>query len=188
MAPPRVSGRIGELALWGALALSVCGLVAIGILPHLGWYRTETALSGSMKPYFSAGDMLVLTPAPPREIRTGWVISYNIPLGDHHVQTHRVIQVLRGGNHPVIRTKGDANGAPDPWVARLRGKHAWRVRMVVPYAGRLIVWLRSPVVHYLTLFVLPFLLALVWVVRIWRDPEGPEAGDNSTNPSDAAAA
>jgi signal peptidase len=171
--------KIGsELALWAVLTASVVALIAVGILPHFGWYRTETALSGSMKPYFSAGDMLVLTPEPLRNIRTGWVISYNVPLGDHHVQTHRVLQVVRGGDHPLIRTKGDANGAPDPWVAKLHGTTAWRVRMVVPYAGRLIVWLRTPVLHYLTLFAVPFLLALLWIVRIWRDPNEPGADDD----------
>lgn len=190
-APRRLLSRsalkIGsELALWAVLTASVFALIAVGILPHFGWYRTETALSGSMKPYFSAGDMLVLTPEPLRSIRTGWVISYNVPLGDHHVQTHRVLQVVRGGDHPLIRTKGDANRAPDPWVAKLHGTTAWRVRMVVPYAGRLIVWLRAPVLHYLTLFAVPFLLALLWIVRIWRDPNEPSTDDPRETSSGAA--
>jgi signal peptidase I len=173
----------GELAVKAALAASLAALLAVGILPRFGWYRTETALSGSMKPYFSPGDMLVLTPAPLRHVRRGWVISYQIPLGDHHVQTHRVVQVVRGGDHPLVRTKGDANNGADPWVAEMHGSTVWRVRAVVPHAGQVIVWLRTPLVHYLTLFAAPFLLALLLIVRIWRDPEKPADGDDSPETS-----
>jgi signal peptidase len=90
------------------------------------------------------------------------------------VQTHRVIKVVRGGEHPLVRTKGDANSAADPWVARPDGATVWRARVVVPRAGQAIVWLRQPLVHYLTLFLVPILLALVWIVRIWREPEPEE--------------
>lgn len=176
--------KLGELALRIALAASLAVLVAIGILPRFGWYRTETALSGSMKPFFSSGDLLVLTPEPMRSLRRGWVISYHTPVGDHHVQTHRVVRVVRGGDHPLVRTKGDANAAADPWVAKLHGTTVWRVRTVVPHAGQAIVWLREPVVHYLTLFLAPALLALLCLVRIWRNPEEP-AGSNK--PPEASA-
>jgi signal peptidase len=132
-----------------------------------------------MRPYFAPGDLLVLTPEPLREIRPGWVISFHAPLGDHRVQTHRVIHVVRGGDHPLVRTKGDANDAADPWVARLHGTTAWRVRRVVPHAGQLVVWLREPVVHDLTVFLVPFLLGLAWIRRIWREP--PESGEETSD-------
>ena len=87
---------------------------------------------------------MVVTPEATRDVRVGQVISYHIPVGDHHVQSHRVIEVVRGGDHPLVRTKGDANAAPDPWTARLNGGTAWQVRAVVPKAGWAIVWLRTP--------------------------------------------
>jgi signal peptidase len=184
--PGGVLRAAGNLALRAVLTGSLAVLLAVGVLPHLGWYRTETALSGSMEPYFSPGDMLVVTPEPLRDVRPGWVISYHIPVGDHHVQTHRVIQVVRGGDHPLVRTKGDANEAADPWVAKLHGPKAWRVRKVVPHAGQLIVWLRQPIVHYLTLFLAPFLLALVWIVRIWRSPDEPDENGGASETSAGA--
>jgi hypothetical protein len=79
--------------------------------------------------------------------------------------------VVRGGDHPVVRTKGDANDSVDPWKARLDGATAWRVRGVAPKLGWLIVWLRSPVVRILTVFGAPLLLAMLGLWRIWRDPE-----------------
>jgi len=156
--------------------------VFLALLPHTGLYRPETVLSNSMKPYFGAGDLVIVTPEPVRDVQAGQVISIKIPTGDHHVQTHRVIEVVRGGAHPVIRTKGDANKARDDWTARLDGSTAWQVRMVVPKLGWLIVWFRDPVLRLLTVFLAPALFALLALWRIWSGPtddepseEGPHA-------------
>jgi len=111
-----------------------------------------------------------VTPESMRDVRVGQVISFHIPTGDHHVQTHRIVAVLRGGPHPLIRTKGDANSAPDPWTARLDGSTTWRVRAVVPKLGWLIVWLRDPLLRLLTVFLAPTLFALLALWRIWTGP------------------
>lgn len=158
------------------LAFALLALVLLGLLPNLGWYRTETVLSGSMKPYFSPGDIVVVTPEPISDVRVGQVISYHIPVGDHHVQSHRVTKVVRGGAHPLVRTKGDANTAPDPWLARLNGTTAWQVRAVVPKAGWAIVWLRTPALRKAAIFGVPLLLALLGLWRIWRVPGNDEDG------------
>ena len=170
-----------RLTLGGALAV----FLLLALLPHTGLYRPETVLSGSMRPYFSPGDMIVVTPEPSRDVRIGQVISYHIPVGDHHVQTHRVVQVVRGGEHPVVRTKGDANNARDPWTARLDGSTAWRVRLVVPQLGWLVTWLRDPLVRLLTVFVAPALFALIALWRIWNEPDQGEKEEASDAPSTA---
>jgi len=170
----RKSRRAAELVARLFLGFAVLALLLLGLLPNLGWYRTETVLSGSMKPYFSPGDIVVVTPEPTSDVRVGQVISYHIPVGDHHVQSHRVIKVVRGGAHPLVRTKGDANAAPDPWTARLNGGTAWQVRAVVPKAGWAIVWLRTPAVRRLAIFAVPLLLAMLGLWRIWRAPSSDE--------------
>ncbi len=81
---------------------------------------------------------------------------------------HRVVQIVSPGEHPVIRTKGDANNARDLWPARLNGSTAWRVRLVVPKLGWAIVWLRGSLVRELTIFGAPLLFALLTLRRIWR--------------------
>jgi signal peptidase I len=170
-----------RLLLGAALAI----FVLLALLPHLGLYRPETVLSGSMKPYFSPGDMILVTPERSRDVKVGQVISYHIPVGDHHVQTHRVVQVLRRGEHPVVRTKGDANNARDPWTARLDGSTAWRVRLVVPKLGWLVAGLRDPLLRLLTVFVAPALFALIALWRIWNDPDEDEKEKASDAPSPA---
>lgn len=173
--------RAGELLARLALGLALLVLFLLGLLPHTGWYRTETVLSGSMRPTFAPGDLVVVTPEPIADVRVGQMISYHIPVADHHVQTHRVIAVERRGGQTFVRTKGDANNARDPWLARLNGTTAWQVRAVVPKAGWGIVWLRSPQVRRLAVFGAPLLLALLGLWRIWRTPgtggenEAPDA-------------
>jgi signal peptidase len=73
-----------------------------------------------------------------------------------------------------VRTKGDANAAPDPWTARLNGGTAWQVRAVVPKAGWAIVWLRTPAIRRFAIFAVPLLLALLGLWRIWQAPGGGE--------------
>ena len=172
-----------ELALRVLLAAALAAFLFLALLPHTGLYRPETVLSGSMKPYFSPGDMIIVTPEKARDVRVGQVISYHIPVGDHHVQTHRVVRVVRAGDHPIVRTKGDANNARDPWAARLDGSTAWRVRLVVPKLGWMVTWLRDPLVRLLTVFVAPGLFALVALWRIWNEPDGGDEEEGSDAPA-----
>jgi signal peptidase I len=165
-----------DLLARAGLLVACLAFLGLGLLPRTGWYRPVTVLSGSMSPTFSAGDMVVVTPEPLRDVRAGQIISYRIPVGDHHIQSHRVIKVLRGGASPVVRTKGDANSALDPWTAKLHGTTAWRVRAVLPKLGWVVFWFRSPLVHSLTTMLAPLLLALIALAQIWRRPE-PEAAE-----------
>jgi signal peptidase len=154
-----------------ALAVAFLALLGLGLVPRTGWYRPVTVLSGSMAPSFSAGDMVVVTPEPLRDVRVGQIISYRIPVGDHHIQSHRVIKIVRAGANPVVRTKGDANAVADPWTAKLHGTTAWRVRAVLPKLGWVVFWFRSPLVHDLSVLLAPLLLALIGVAQIWRRTE-----------------
>src|SRR5438132_7319626 len=94
-----------------AVVVAVAALVGIGLAPRLGFYRPLTVLSGSMRPAFVPGDVVIVTPERLRDVRVGQVITYAIPVGDRHVETHRVILVLRAGEHPAVITKGVANAA-----------------------------------------------------------------------------
>jgi signal peptidase len=97
------------------------------------------------------------------------VVSYHIPVDDHHVVTHRVVAVQHGKDGSVtIRTKGDANNAVDPWKATLQGDSVYRVRAVIPDLGRAIEALRTPVVTKALVYGAPTILAGWLLVAIWR--------------------
>lgn len=156
-----------EGALRALTALSLLLLLLLAIGPRTGLYRPVTVLSDSMTPTFSRGDLVISTTVPLDQLRVGQVVSFRIPVGDHRVESHRVIEIVSGGGAPVVRTKGDANKAPDPWNAQLSGDRAWVVTYTVPKLGWLILRMRDPHVRLLALFLAPALLVLRLLLRIW---------------------
>ena len=92
---------------WVQRALIGCALVlfvGLAVLPALGLYRPVTVLSGSMRPTFSPGDVVIDVPEPISAVRVGQVISYHVPVGIRQIETHRVVKIRQGTrirtNHP----------------------------------------------------------------------------------------
>lgn len=162
---------VGALRSLLPAALALFALLAV--LPRTGLYRTVTPLSGSMVPAFAPGDLLVLRPEPLTAVRTGQVITYAIPVDDHHVETHRVLKVLRGGPHPVIETKGDANPVPDPWTAQLDGGPVWTLHTVIPRGGLPLLWLSQPWLRAGFVMVLAAFVFALGLARIWSSSDRP---------------
>src|SRR5438105_1372900 len=160
-------GGIGRWAGRVLLAGALMVLVVVGVGPLTGAYRLATVLSGSMAPGMPVGSVAVLAPEDPADVYVGDVITFQAPTPDHPVVTHRVVEILEGGHHPVLRTKGDANRSPDPWTARLAGGRAWRRVAVIPYAGTAIRILRSEAVHHVTVQVIPAVLLAAMLLGRW---------------------
>jgi len=157
------------LAGWTSTLAALVAAVGLGVLPHLGVYRTLTVLSASMKPTFSPGDVVVVRPEPMQTLRVGQVISYAVPVGAHQVETHRVVAILRGQGttSPVIQTKGDNNTVVDPWTAQLNGPTIWRLEAVVPKAGYAINLMRDRTFHLFSVILIPGSMALLALARMW---------------------
>jgi signal peptidase len=176
---------VASVAVWTIGAACFGLLVFVGIGPHTGRYRTLTVLSGSMQPGIPVGAVVAVAPERPSQLRVGQVVTYRIPVEDHRVVTHRVVRVVHGGDRPVFQTKGDANDAPDQWLAEINGNTVWRVRQVVPYLGLVLNWLRQPMVHLVAMVVSPAMLAVACIVGIWRNE--PTPGDNRRRTATRAA-
>jgi len=82
-------------------------------------YRMFTVISGSMKPKYDIGDVLISKSVEPSEIKVGDSISYLGNKGDFNnkVITHEVIEtsIDEDGKY-VFRAKGRANPIEDPEV------------------------------------------------------------------------
>src|ERR1044071_1341103 len=86
------SVRRGALHLLLAAAVASFAFLAIG--PRTGRYRTLTVLSGSMRPHFAPGSLVVATPVPVHDVRPGDVITFQTPTPDRRAVTHRAVRVL----------------------------------------------------------------------------------------------
>jgi signal peptidase len=152
----------------GALLCAGLAILFLVVGPVLGLYHTRTVLSGSMRPTFDPGDVIVVTRLRAEGLRVGDVISFHAPVAPHQVETHRVAGILRPGHEPIVQTKGDANDSPDPWKAQLHGGTLWRYRFRVPLLGYPLLLLREPWVRRACVLLLPALLALWGLARVWR--------------------
>ncbi|RBY86933.1 signal peptidase I [Blastococcus sp. TF02A-26] len=178
----RFTGRWTVRMLVCTAVLSFLGL-AVG--PRVADYRTMTMLTGSMAPTIDPGDVVVSTPLDVEDVEVGMVITYHIPIDDHRVVTHRVIEVDRTADGTVaVRTQGDANDAPDPWTAVLSGDTAYQVQAVVPEIGNVITLLRESVLSTLFVQLLPIGLGVWMLLAIWRP--GREVDDADTHTATAA--
>ncbi|RBY86937.1 signal peptidase I [Blastococcus sp. TF02A-26] len=167
--PGTVARFVGRWSLRALVAGAVVAFLGLAVGPHVLGYRTMTMLTGSMAPNIEAGDVVVSTPLAVEDVEVGMVISYHIPIDDHRVVTHRVIEVDRTADGTVaVRTQGDANDAPDPWTAVLSGDTAYQMQAVVPELGNLITVLRDPVVNKVLVYGAPALLAGWMLLVIWR--------------------
>lgn len=69
-----------------------------------------TVKSESMEPVLNVGDVILIEPARPEDIRVGDVVVFRNPWYGNLV-VHRVVHKTEDG----IYTKGDANSGLDPW-------------------------------------------------------------------------
>ena len=137
-------------------------------------YRVSIVLSDSMKPHWSAGDVILSTPERPDQVRVGQVISFNPPIDGRPSVTHRVIEITEPGATPVIRTKGDANAAADEWgTVRLNGETVYQARRAIPNLGWALAFLGSRTVAIVTTLLVPLIFLLMVLWKIWAPAQGP---------------
>lgn len=156
------------LHLISAVLAVVCvGAVLMSVGNAVGWWRTDTVLTGSMRPDIQPGDVEILRSEPASSLRVGQIVAFHPP-HDQFTVTHRVIAVKRHDGL-WIRTKGDANNVADPWGSvRILDPKVWVVAHVVPEVGFLSVWIRTPVPHLILVFTFILLICAVAVEAIWR--------------------
>ncbi|MDP9694395.1 UNVERIFIED_ORG: signal peptidase [Arthrobacter globiformis] len=164
--------RITSILVTLVLALAAVVFVFLAVGPRFLGYQTSTMLTGSMSPGINPGDVVVSVPVPVDELRVGDVITYSIPVDDHRVETHRIVELTVAGGVATVQTKGDANPAVDPWKAVLSGDHVYRQVATIPYLGSVIRTLREPVIRSVLLYGGTGVLVVGVLASIWsRKPE-----------------
>lgn len=158
--------RVLSAALWTIITIGTLAYAASLAVPLWFQARDERLLivtSGSMAPYFDAGDAVVMHAVDDAsDLKEGQVVSF-WPIGSNQLVTHRIVQLItlpllhvdstgksvptidpatgQPKTNPYIITKGDANATNDPDatpVTRVRGvvlevHHHWG--FVLDWAG-----------------------------------------------------
>lgn len=129
---PRRRKKAGGEGMVSTAIFSVAAVITVwfslGVFP----VRPAVIYSGSMRPTFEVGDIVIVAKKNPRLLTVGDVISFRVE--DSLIPTiHRVIAVKSTGVDRKFITKGDDNNNPDDPVMpeQVMGK----VVMVIPRLG-----------------------------------------------------
>lgn len=172
-APASASGSF-RTAVWRWLGLAAgtaatLAFLAVCVAAPLLHISYSPVLTGSMRPAFAPGDLLIAAPKAVMELQPGEVAVFTPP-GESAPYAHRITAVSGSPEHPVLTTKGDANPAPDRWRARLDQEQVPVVIATVPYAGNALLWAQNPVQRALFTAVFGLSLTAISVAWILRTP------------------
>jgi signal peptidase len=154
-----LAGRLARglrRAVAAALLLLLLGVAATIWLLHLG---LSPVLTASMRPTYAPGDAVLTRTIPVSSLRPGDIAVF-VPPGEAAPFAHRVVSITGDPHHPVIRTKGDANPAPDSWHATLPGPNVRVVVWSVPKIGYPLTWVKTREARAALIGVVGLLLTL----------------------------
>ena len=128
----RIRTLVGAVVL-----LAVLAGVGIIVYPLIqGTWMVTPVLSGSMRPGFAVGGVVVSERVPVDSLAVRDVIVFNDPFKPSEQIVHRIVHIAKGrSGQLLIITQGDANMVRDPWTLTIPGGHAYLVRWAVPLIG-----------------------------------------------------
>lgn len=141
------------------VSTALCAAVVLfGAAIYLTGIRIHVVQSPSMRPSVPPNAVVAVRPTRVDNVKVGDVISFADPNTSGRTILHRVVAVTDTNRGRVLRTKGDANPAPDHFAVSDLELHGRSVA-VVPRGGelaRLMVDERAP-------FVLVGVPLVIWL-------------------------
>lgn len=106
----RTHRTITALRGLGIIAATAATLVflAVGVVAPLLHIGFSPVLTGSMRPAYAPGDLLITAPADAASLRPGQIAVFTPP-GESIPFAHRITAIAGAPAQPVLTTKGDAN-------------------------------------------------------------------------------
>jgi len=159
-------------------AAFVVALVVLGLMlvPGLLGLQRYVIVSGSMTPTIPKGSIVYDEVVPVEDLRVGDVITF-VPPPEFHITdpvTHRIVEIGRApanSDHPgqvTVRTKGDANDAPDAWTVVFDHPKQTRVKYHLPNIGYIYMALDHRWVQLLVVAVPALVIVIVLLASLWR--------------------
>ena len=134
---------VNRIVSYTLLAAMLFVLAVTIVIPQLSGSTPYTILTGSMRPTYPPGTLVVVKPADAAELRVGTPITYQIRSGEPDVVTHRIVATRQSGRSiTTYITRGDNNDSDDEnpvQIGQIRGK----VWYSVPYMGYVNNWLNG---------------------------------------------
>ncbi|MBF0688269.1 MAG: signal peptidase I [Cellulomonas sp.] len=130
---PRRARGVGSALLTAAMVVLLLVAAVVTVVPRLIGAVPLTVLSGSMEPTISAGDLVVVRPTDPADLRIGDVVTVQPESDDPTLVTHRVVGITRGADGLAgFVTQGDANEHADAPVVpeQVMGRVVYTVPLV----------------------------------------------------------
>lgn len=152
------AGWIGQVIAWFVIAAVVAMLAVCVVIPRIGGGTPYSILTGSMRPDFPPGTLVVVKPVDTKDIRVGDVVTYQLKSGESTVVTHRVVAITSEQGALRFHTQGDANNGPDPKLVipdQIQGK-LW---YALPRLGRVNNLIDNAQRHAITVVIVGGLLA-----------------------------
>ena len=137
--------------------------VLLGKLVPLTGRQTMIISGSSMEPAIGLGAAVIIRPVPDDALGVGDVVSLRAG-DDHAIFTHRIVDVVDRPDGRWIRTKGDANAAPDPTLVHASAVIG-RSELAIPYAGYLLALLSIPTGLLFLVGLAAALLAAAWLLE-----------------------
>jgi signal peptidase len=167
--------------------------VFIGLEVGLGTYPESplrAVSSGSMRPTYNVGDLLIIQNVPSDKLQVGDVIVFEVSTRSYDI-VHRIIEIQYRSQDGKLyfRTKGDNNPSPDYW----RGNECWngmipqenvigKVIFSVPLIGYVSLAVSS---EYGVLIIGAVILLIILISIPFGEEKTPdEEGLEETNDSD----
>jgi signal peptidase len=144
-APTGLWARTG----WAALLVSavaraglflLAGLLLWSVAPVAAGWSSSVVMSNSMAPRLLAGDVVLVRPIDPGQLRTGQVLLVDDPDRTGRLRLHRLdgIDPATG----ILTLKGDANSRADSTPVRPEAVHGIAA-LRVPWVGTPMLWLQE---------------------------------------------
>ncbi len=141
--PSRKSSRFAIVAKWfrmsitSLLMLAMVLLVVAAAVPLIrGTWSVNPVLSGSMRPGFSVGGVVISERVPVKQLAVRDVIVFRRPDKPSEEVVHRIVAIVKSSSGQLqFTTQGDANSVRDPWTVTIASTYAYRVRWSLPLLG-----------------------------------------------------
>lgn len=119
-------------------------------------YRSYTVLSGSMKPEFNPGDIVIVKHKNKSDIQVNDIATFKDNEGN--IITHRIVEQLDGDGYI---TKGDNNNVRDAEVVK-EENIIGKVKFIIPKVGYIFNFLSNPKIIPIELILLAIFILIFY--------------------------